>query len=74
LSDDEKQLLQKVADADKAEIEMGQLAQSNASSTKVKDLGQKLVDDHTQNNQQCSRLRNKRAFSFKTKRSRISSP
>src|SRR5437764_1359091 len=49
LSDSEKQLLQKVADADKAEIEMGQLAQNNAASPKVKDLGQKMVDDHTQN-------------------------
>src|SRR3954469_3368409 len=56
LSDSEKQLLQKIADADKAEIEMGQLAQANASSPKVKDLGQKLVDDHTQNNQQLQQL------------------
>src|SRR3954471_20704547 len=56
LSDTEKQLLQKVADADKAEIEMGQLAQSNAASPKVKDLGQKLVDDHTQNQQQLEQI------------------
>ena len=56
LSDDEKQLLQKISDANKAEIEMGQLAQSNASSPKVKDLGQKLVDDHTQNNQQLQQI------------------
>ncbi len=56
LSDSEKQLLQKVADADKAEIEMGQLAQSNAASPKVKDFGQKLVDDHTQNSQQVQQL------------------
>jgi putative membrane protein len=56
LSDSEKQLLQKISDADKAEIEMGQLAQSNASSPKVKDFGQKLVDDHTQNNQQLQQL------------------
>ena len=56
LSDNEKQLLQKVAEADKAEIEMGQLAQSNASSDKVKQFGQKLVDDHTQNNQQLQQI------------------
>lgn len=56
LSDSEKQLLQNIADADKAEIEMGQLAQSNGSSQKVKDFGQKLVDDHTQNNQQLQQL------------------
>src|SRR5438309_6211321 len=56
LSDSEKQLLQNIADADKAEIEMGQLAQNNASSPKVKDFGQKLVDDHTQNNQQLQQL------------------
>jgi putative membrane protein len=56
LSDNEKQLLQKVADANKAEIEMGQLAQSNATSDKVKQFGQKLVDDHTQNNQQLQQI------------------
>jgi putative membrane protein len=56
LSDNEKQLLQKIADADKAEIEMGQLAQSNAASPKVKDFAQKLVDDHTQNNQQLQQI------------------
>ena len=56
LSDNEKQLLQKIADANKAEIEMGQLAQSNGSSPKVKDLGQKLVDDHQQNNQQLQQI------------------
>jgi len=56
LSDSEKQLLQKIADANKAEIEMGQLAQSNASSPKVKDFGQKLVADHTQNNQQLQQI------------------
>src|SRR3954469_18140317 len=56
LSDSEKQLLQTIADADKAEIEMGQLAQNNASSAKVKDLGQKLVDDHTQNKQQLEQI------------------
>jgi len=56
LSDNEKQLLQQVADANKAEIEMGQLAQSNGSSDKVKQLGQKLVDDHTQNNQQLQQI------------------
>src|SRR5437879_6169384 len=56
LSDNEKQLLQKIADANKAEIEMGQLAQSNAASPKVKDFGQKLVDDHTQNNQQLQQI------------------
>jgi putative membrane protein len=56
LSDSEKQLLQKVAAADKAEIEMGQLAQSNGSSDNVKQLGQKLVDDHTQNSQQLQQI------------------
>ena len=56
LSDSEKDLLQKVADADKAEIAMGQLAQTNASSDKVKQFGQKLVDDHTQNSQQLQQI------------------
>src|SRR4051812_15019340 len=56
LSDSEKQLLQKVAAADKAEIEMGQLAQSNGSSDNVKQLGQKMVDDHTQNSQQLQQI------------------
>src|SRR4051794_5015179 len=66
LSDSEKQLLQKIADADKAEIEMGQLAQANASSPKVKDLGQKLVDDHTQNNQQLQQLAQQKGVELKS--------
>ena len=66
LSDSEKQLLQKIADADKAEIEMGQLAQSNASSPKVKDFGQKLVDDHTQNNQQLEQLAEQKGVELKS--------
>ncbi|MFL6301875.1 MAG: DUF4142 domain-containing protein [Terriglobales bacterium] len=56
LSDSEKQLLQNIAAADKAEVQAGQLAQSNAASQKVKDFGQKLVDDHTQNSQQLQQL------------------
>ena len=56
LSDSEKQLLQKIADANKAEVETGQLAQSNAASPKVKDMGQKLADEHTQNQQQLQQL------------------
>ena len=35
---------------------MGQLAQTNASSDKVKQFGQKLVDDHTQNSQQLQQI------------------
>ena len=56
LSDSEKQLLQKIADVNKAEVETGQLAQSNAASPKVKDMGQKLADEHTQNQQQLQQL------------------
>jgi len=74
LSDSEKQLLQKIADANKAEIEMGQLAQSNASSPKVKDFGQKLVDDHTQNNQQLQQIAHRKAFSSRTKKSPQNNP
>jgi putative membrane protein len=66
LSDSEKQLLQQVSDANKAEIEMGQLAQNNASSAKVKDFGQKLVDDHTQNQQQLQQIAQQKGVDLKS--------
>jgi putative membrane protein len=65
LSDSEKQLLQQVADADRAEVQMGQLAQTNASSDKVKQLGQMLVDDHKQNSQQVQQLAQQKGVELK---------
>src|SRR5262249_14546394 len=40
----------KAAQGGMAEVEMGNLAQQRASSAAVKDLGRKLVDDHTKAN------------------------
>src|SRR5262249_46601177 len=40
----------KAAQGGMAEVEMGKLAQQRGSSAAVKDLGKKLVDDHTKAN------------------------
>jgi putative membrane protein len=40
----------KAAESDLAQVKMGQLAEDKATSKEVKDLGQRMVDDHTRAN------------------------
>jgi putative membrane protein len=53
-SSDLRDGLEKLHAADQAEIQAGQLAQQNGSSSDVKAFGQQMVSDHTQNDQQLS--------------------
>ncbi len=48
--------LQKLHAADQGEVKAGQFAESAASSSDVKAFAQKMVTDHTQNDQQLSSL------------------
>lgn len=48
----DKTFIRKALDGSNAEVKLGQLAAQKASSTDVKQFGQKMVDDHTQLNQQ----------------------
>lgn len=46
----DKMFLRKAAEGGLAQVEMGQLASSNGGSQEVKDLGQKLAEDHAKLN------------------------
>lgn len=52
----DRRFLDEAAEANKAEIELGQLAAQKASSDDVKKFGQRMVDDHTKANQQIDQL------------------
>ncbi len=48
----EKTFAQDMAQANVAEIELGKLAQQKGSNTAIRDLGSRMVQDHTQMNDQ----------------------
>jgi putative membrane protein len=48
----DKHFVSEAAEGGLAEVELGQLAASKASSQSVKDFGQKMVDDHGKANQE----------------------
>jgi putative membrane protein len=50
LSNSDRKFVQEAAIGGMAEVEMGNLAQKNASSDAVKQFGQKMVSDHTKAN------------------------
>jgi putative membrane protein len=50
LSPADKHFMNEAAEGGQAEVELGQLATSKASDQKVKDFGQKMVDDHSKAN------------------------
>jgi len=45
-----------IADASMLEVQLGQLAVANASSSEVKQLGQTMIDDHTKANEELKTL------------------
>jgi putative membrane protein len=52
----DQKFAEKAAQGGKAEVELGQLAVQKASDDKVKQFGQKMVDDHTKANQQLQQV------------------
>lgn len=60
VGEDAKKFTNEAAAGGLFEVEMGAIAQRNASSKAVKDFGKMMVDDHTQLNQELQALANKK--------------
>ena len=56
LSRGERKFLSKAAQGGMAEVQLGQLAQEKAASDEVKQIGEKLVEDHSQANDQVQQI------------------
>lgn len=56
VSPSDQKFAEKAAQGGKAEVELGQLAVQKASDDKVKQFGQKMVDDHAKANQQLQQV------------------
>jgi putative membrane protein len=56
LSHTDKKFLQEAAEGGMAEVQMGKLAQQKGQSAEVKQLGQKIQQDHEQANQQLMQI------------------
>lgn len=56
LSSADQHFMMKAAQGGMAEVQLGQLAQSKASSQAVKDFGQRMVDDHSKANDELKSL------------------
>lgn len=55
-SQQQEKFVQKALKGGQMEVQMGQMAQQNAQNQEVKSLGQRLVQDHTQANQQLQQI------------------
>jgi putative membrane protein len=52
----DRSFIRKAAEGGLAEVQLGQLAQQKASSQKVKDFGQRMIDDHSKANDQLKQI------------------
>jgi putative membrane protein len=66
----EKIFLQKAAEGGTAEVQLGKLAVEKASSADVKAFGQKMVDDHTQLNNEMSPIAESKGVALPRKMSK----
>ena len=55
LSVQDRQFVQKAAEGGRQEVELGRLAQQRGTSDAVKQLGQRIADDHERANRELSR-------------------
>jgi|SRR5579864_76088 len=63
----DRMFMKKAAEANKAEIELGQLATQKASSDDVKKFGQRMVDDHSKASQDLEQIASKKGVTLPDK-------
>jgi putative membrane protein len=63
----DRRFMDKAAEANMAEVQLGQLAEQNAQSQRVKDFGQRMVTDHTQADNQLKQIAQKEDVKLPTK-------
>ncbi|MBV8885208.1 MAG: DUF4142 domain-containing protein [Chroococcidiopsidaceae cyanobacterium CP_BM_RX_35] len=66
LSKADQQFMTKAAQGGMAEVQLGQLATQNGSSDAVKDYAQRMINDHTQVNNQLTALASQKGFTLPT--------
>lgn len=62
----DKKFVMDAADGGMAEVELGKLAVSKASDQKVKDFGQKMVDDHSKANDELKSVASSKGITLPT--------
>jgi len=67
LSNTDRDFVQKAASGGMAEVELGQLAQNNATSQLIKEFGQRMVTDHGQANMELQRIAQNGNFTLPTR-------
>lgn len=60
----DRNFVEKVAQHNLAEIELGKLAEKNASSEEVKRFGRQMVDDHTKANEELKQIADSKGINF----------
>jgi putative membrane protein len=66
LSSGDRKFIEKAAEGGMAEVQLGQLAASKASSDDVKKFGQKMVDDHSKADDQLKQLATSKGVNLPT--------
>src|SRR3954467_5145800 len=66
LSQTDQQFIKEAAQGGMAEVQMGRLAAKKAQSDAVKQLGQKLVQDHSKANQELKKLASQKGVTLST--------
>ncbi len=66
----DRNFIEKVAQHNEAEIELGKLAEKNASSEEVKRFGRQMVEDHTKANQELKKIADSKGINWPTEADR----
>ena len=67
LSSDDSKFVKEAANGGMLEVELGKIALTNASNSKVKDFGKRMRDDHTKANEDLKKLASSKGVELPTK-------